>query len=300
MKKYFPVFLVILVSCVPWNVAPECKIVTPENNSEYSRGDSIQVYVKANDDDGEIAEIRFYLDGIGISSINAFPYYYTLETSKLEIGTHSLKVEAFDDSGKDAESDVSFLITTGLPKVETLQPVIVSADAVIVGGTIINDGGGTISEAGILWSNEPYAVDGKHEVNAEVGNSTFSITLTDLEYTTYYVTAFAENESGRSFGEQVSFSVPLPPECEILEPSEGSAYSQGDNIEIQVRATDEDGRIEEVRYYIDSKPVASSDSFPYIITYSTAGLSVGVHTLKAEAEDDSGNQTEDTVNFRIN
>ena len=80
VKKFFPVFLVILVSCVPWNVAPECKIVTPENGSEYSRGDEIQVYVKATDDNGEIAEVRLYLDGVGLSSIDVFPFSYTLET----------------------------------------------------------------------------------------------------------------------------------------------------------------------------------------------------------------------------
>ena len=211
MKKFFPVFLVILVSCVPWNTAPNCKIVTPENGSEYAKGDSIQVYVKATDDNGDIAEVRLYLDGIGISSITTFPYTYTLATAKLEVGNHSIKAEVFDDSRKEAESDVSFLITTGLPKVETLQPVSVSGDAVIVGGSIIDDGGGTISEAGILWSNEPYNVAGEHVLNAEVSNSTFTITLMNMAYSTFYVTAFAENEKGRSFGEELVFTaLPLP------------------------------------------------------------------------------------------
>ena len=211
MKKFSPVFLLILVSCVPWNTAPNCKIVTPENGSEYARGDSIQVYVKATDEENEIAEVRLYLDGIGISSMNIFPYNFTLATAKLEVGTHSLKAEVFDLSGKDAKSDVSFLITTGLPRVETLQPVSVSGDAVVVGGTIIDDGGGTITEAGILWSNVPYDAAGKHELNAEVNKSTFTITLTGMAYSTFYVTAFAENEKGRSYGEELVFTaLPLP------------------------------------------------------------------------------------------
>jgi len=275
-------------------------IVAPENDSEYPRGDDIQVYIEATDDDGEIAEVRLYLDGIGISSTNIFPYNFTLATAELEVGTHSLKAEASDDSGKEAEADVSFSITTGLPTVETLQPVSVSGAVVVVGGTIIDDGGGTISEAGILWSNAPYGVGGEHELNAVVSNGTFSITLTNLEYTTYYVTAFAENESGRSFGEQVSFVVPAPPECEILEPLHGSVYAQGDTIDIRVNATDEDGRIVEVRYYIDSKPVAASRSFPYIISYPTAELSFAVHILKVEAEDNSGIKSEDAISFVIN
>jgi len=115
MKKFFPVILVILVSCLPVNSPPNCMIVAPENGSVYSRGDDIQVYIEATDEDGEIAEVRLWLDGIGISSVNHFPYIFTLVTAELEVGTYSLKAEAFDDEGDDAEYDVSFSITTGLP-----------------------------------------------------------------------------------------------------------------------------------------------------------------------------------------
>jgi hypothetical protein len=299
MKKFIPVFLVILVSCVPWNIAPNCKIEAPEKGSEYLRGDTIQVYINANDDDGEIAEVRLYLDGKGIFSMNIFPYIYPLETAKLEIGTHYLKAKAFDNSSKEAESEVSFLITSGLPIVRTLQPVLVSSNDLIVGGAIIDDGGGTISVAGIMWSNDPYDVIGNNELIAEVNNNTFTITLTDLEYNIYYVTAFVENESGRSFGEIAEFSIPAPPVCEILEPIEGSLYTQGDSINILVNATDVDGIIREVRIYVDEIPVAASSDFPYAFIYATAGLSVGLHTVQAEAEDDSGIHSDDTSNFLI-
>ncbi len=211
MKKFFPVILVILVSCIPTNTPPNCMIVAPEDGSEYSRGDDIQVYIEATDEDGEITEVRLYLDGIGFSSTNRFPYIFTLVTAELEVGTHSLKAEVFDDEGEDAEYDVSFSITAGLPIVETLLPVFVSGDDVIVGGNIIDEGGGTISEAGILWGYEPYDLAGNNERNAEVTNNTFTITLPDMAYSTFYVTAFAENEKGRSYGEELVFTArPLP------------------------------------------------------------------------------------------
>lgn len=273
--------------------------MTPENGSEYARGENIEVYVNASDEDDDIAEVRLYLDGFGITSILTFPFSYTLETAELEVGTHSLKAEVIDGSGKEAENDVSFVITTGLPEVETLQPVFLSNNSVIVGGTIIDDGGGTILEAGILSSKVPYGGEGTQEVSAEVHDSVFSVTLTNLEHITYYITAFAENEGGRSYGEQVSFTVPIPPIIEILEPSQASTFTQGDTIEIHVNATDEDGSIEEVRYYINTRPVAASDVFPYTVEYSTAGLSIGMHFLKVEAEDNSGIKSEDEVYFLI-
>lgn len=300
MKKFIPIFLVILVSCVPWNKAPNCKIEAPEEGSEYLRGDTIQVYVNAHDDDGEIAEVKLYVDGIGVFSTGVFPYTYPLETAKLEVGTHYLKAEAFDNSGKEAESEKSFLIAAGLPTVRTLQPVLVLSNDLIVGGTIINDGGGTISQAGIMWSNDPYDVIGNNELIVEVNDKTFATTLTDLEYNTYYVTAFAENESGRSYGEIVDYSIPAPPVCEILLPLEGAGYPQGDSIDILVNATDQDGIIREVRIYVDAIPVAASSDFPYAFKYASAGLSIGLHTVRAEAEDDSGIHSEDTANFLIN
>ena len=212
MRKFFPIFLVILVSCLPRNEAPDCKFVTPEDGSEYVRGEDIEVYVEATDEDGEIVEVRLYLDGLGISSTGTFPYVFTLETAEMEVGTYLLGAEAIDDLGEATEIDVGFVITTGLPQVETLEPALIGVNAVIAGGTIIDEGGGTILEAGFLWGRVPYDMAGKQEVSAEVHDGNFLTILTNLEYTTYYITAYAENESGRSFGEELSITVPIPDE----------------------------------------------------------------------------------------
>jgi hypothetical protein len=299
MRKFFFLIPVILVSCVPWNIAPKCRIDAPDNGSSFIRGDTILVYVNANDDDGQIDEVRMFLDGIGIYSTPDFPYSYLLETAQLEIGTHELRAEAYDNQRKDATSEISFQITAGLPRVTTLQPVLLAENNLIVGGTITNNGGGIISQAGIMWSTEPYDVMEKNEVIATITNNTFSITLTNLLPGTYYTAAFAENETGRSFGEITSITIPAPPLCEILEPSNGAAYIRGDTINILVDASDEDGLIRIVRAYVDSKPVASGETFPYAFAYPTAGLSVGNHTLRAEAQDDTGIITEDQISFSI-
>jgi hypothetical protein len=209
MKKFLPVILLFFVSCVPWNVAPDGKFLTPENGSEYQRGEPIEVYIKASDDRG-IDEVRLYLNGIGISSMSEFPYSYTLETIDLEIGNHSLKAEIIDNMGKEAQTDVGFTITTGLPVVETLQPILISENAAMAAGVIIDDGGGTISKTGILWSNVPYNASGAQVRNTELKDSIFSVILSNLDYTNYYVTAFAENENGRAYGEEIGFNVPEP------------------------------------------------------------------------------------------
>lgn len=209
MKKILPAFLLILVSCVPWNTAPECKIISPENGSEYQRGEEIEVYIKATDDRG-INEVRLYLDGIGIASMPDFPYSYTIDTEGFEIGSHSLKAEVMDNLGKESDADVSFTINSGLPIVETLQPVLIAENAVIAGGTLLDDGGGTVTATGILWNIVPYDVAGSQTYNAQMQDNTFTVRLSGLDYITYYATAFAENESGRTYGEELSITVPVP------------------------------------------------------------------------------------------
>ena len=211
MRKLTFLFLLTLVSCIPENKPPECEFVKPEEGSEYVKGDDIEVYVEAADEDGEVDEVRFYLDGTGISSRRTFPFSFTIETVDLEVGTHLIKAEVIDDHSAMTEIDISFNLTAGLPEVETLQPALIAENAVIAGGTIIDDGGGTILEAGVLWGKVPYTVTGKQEVSAEVIDDSFITTLSNLEYTTYYITAFAENERGRVFGDELRITVPAPP-----------------------------------------------------------------------------------------
>jgi hypothetical protein len=142
-------------------------------------------------------------------------------------------------------------------------------------------------------------VEGSNKQVAEIVNNTFTVTLTNLDHRLHYIAAYAENENGRAMGNIVDITIPALPECEILEPDDGSVFVRGDSITVLVSATDEDGIIAAVRAYVDSKPVAYDDQFPYTFPYATAGLSIGNHTLKVEAEDNEGLRSEDAVSFSI-
>lgn len=301
MKKIvIPLLLVLLVSCIPRNKAPKCKIETPLGGAVYSKGDTIQVYIIADDEDGFVDEVRLSLDGVGVVSMNTFPYIHMLETAQLEIGTHILNAVAFDDLRKETDAEIEFTITSGLPKVRTLQPVLVSGNSFIVGGSISDNGGAAISKAGVMWSDVPYDVADKNELVAQVNNGSFTATLSNLEHATYYIAAFAENENGRSLGEILDFTVPALPVIEIVEPLDGSQYVQGDSINVAMNASDEDGTISIVRVFMDSKPVTAIYDFPYTFIYPTAGLAIGGHMLKVEAEDNDGNKAVDTAHFTLN
>ena len=87
------------------NKAPTCSLISPSDGDIIEKGDIVTISVDAEDSDGTITEVRFYIDTIGKASIKNAPYNYEWNTSVAYIGNHSIKVIAYDDDGaKDSVS----------------------------------------------------------------------------------------------------------------------------------------------------------------------------------------------------
>jgi hypothetical protein len=93
-----------------------------------------------------------------------------------------------------------------LPIVQTNQAATISNDSVLLGGSIINNGGGNVSEYGVVWSTSPVpTVNNFKQIDTDL-NTNFTITLTGLQPNTqYYVRAYAINETGIAYGNEISF-----------------------------------------------------------------------------------------------
>ncbi len=50
------------------NQVPTCQIIAPANGEEITKGETVTISVDATDSDGTIAEVRFYIDGVGKGS----------------------------------------------------------------------------------------------------------------------------------------------------------------------------------------------------------------------------------------
>ncbi len=93
-----------------------------------------------------------------------------------------------------------------LPIVQTNQAATISNDSVMLSGSIINNGGGNVSEYGVVWSTTPApTVNNFKQINSDL-NTNFTITLTGLQPNTlYYVRTYAINETGIAYGNEISF-----------------------------------------------------------------------------------------------
>ena len=92
------------------NQPPTCKITSPTNNQQIMQGKNVNITVDANDPDGSITEVRFYIDNAGKGSSTSFPYNYNWNTSNENIGTHKIKATCFDNSGNSTSNEVNVSI----------------------------------------------------------------------------------------------------------------------------------------------------------------------------------------------
>ena len=95
------------------NQIPVCKITSPVEGDEISTGELVTLSVEANDSDGSITEVRFYIDGVGKSLSSSFPYNYEWNTTDEQLGTHILKATSIDNSGGTKSDEISVLLTDG-------------------------------------------------------------------------------------------------------------------------------------------------------------------------------------------
>lgn len=94
------------------NKNPTCTITSPEEGSEIGLGFIIDIKADAEDPDGQISEVRFYIDDNGVGSSESFPYTFEWNTSDYSVGTHTIKVKAFDNEGGSSSDEITINIIT--------------------------------------------------------------------------------------------------------------------------------------------------------------------------------------------
>lgn len=95
--------------------------------------------------------------------------------------------------------------------------------------------------------------------------------------------------------------VPGLPVCQITAPANGSTHNLNSTINVTVNASDEDGTITKVEFFVDGSPTPSYTDYssPYQWSWETTGLSGGTHTLTAVATDNSSNTAQQQITITL-
>jgi M6 family metalloprotease-like protein len=111
------------------------------------------------------------------------------------------------------------------------------------------------------------------------------------------------NTIGSAAGATISFVLgnPTPgmPSCQITAPTEGSGINLNSTVTVNVTATDTDGTISNVKFYIDDVLQYTDSASPYTWNWNTTGFSAGSHIIKAVATDNSSNTATSTVGVTL-
>ncbi len=170
----------------------------------------------------------------GVSG-GAFVSYLT----GLEAGTtYYLRAYAVNSAGVAYGEELSFetLDSLAVPTVVTAEVTDILVKTATCGGNVTTWGGDTVRVRGVCWNTtgNPTIADNKTENGSGLG-SFQSILYPLLENTTYYVRAYATNNTGTGYGEIDTFATQTPaPEVLKIVAADGS----GDYLTVQAAFDD--------------------------------------------------------------
>lgn len=115
----------------------------------------------------------------------------------------------FDNPSENTSYTFELKLIPALPIVTTEPVTDITFTSATSGGNVTNDGGADVSARGVCWSTSQNPTIDDNHTNDGTGTGIFTSYLTELsENSTYYVRAYATNESGTAYGDSVSFTLP--------------------------------------------------------------------------------------------
>ena len=253
------------------NVAPIVTVSTPANAIT---GDSIVITATASDSDGSIASVEFFVDDVSIGTDPTSPYAISYKTT---VGKHFIKAIATDNFGLKGTSKIdSITVVNNQAPVVTIQTPknAITGDEVTFTSTAI-DKDGTITQVEFFVDNISVGIDTiapyANKWIAKVGVHKIKAIATDNRGFT--------GTSADSLLEVIDNKAPL------IELIVDSTAIVGANVLITANATDTDGSIKKVEFFIDNVVLASDSIAPYTSTWKAVA---GKHTIKILATDNRG------------
>jgi len=276
------------------NQPPSLSVTSPAIGAIYSVGATIPFSVTASDPDGAITWVGFYVDSVLQSSTTSSPYSTSL--SNVTTGVHKLTAIAWDNAGAwTASADRTVTVSSSTvvnqpPSVSVTSPASGAsypAGAPITFSVAASDPDGTVTWVG-------FYVDSV--LSSSTTSSPYSTSLSNLSTGVHKLTAIVWDNAG-SWTTSADLTVTVgssavvvtQPAVVITSPTNGASYPTGATIPVSATASDSDGTITWVGFYVDSVLQSYVTSSPY--STSLSNVATGIHTLTAIAWDNASHWT---------
>jgi PKD repeat protein len=236
MKKIYSCILLLILSSLflffvnsckkeESNESPTCKIISPTDKKEVTQETTVTISAEADDIDGSIYEVCFFIDAGGKGSANSFPYNYSWNTSDENLGSHSVKVTAYDNDGATKSIEISVtIVKANSAEITLLAAFTVNSKSINAGQLVQFNDQSTNTPTNWSWDfwdggtstqqNPSYTYNsaGTYTVSLTATNTSGSDAETKTNYITVNstgvapVAAFTANATTINAGEAIQFT----------------------------------------------------------------------------------------------
>ncbi len=107
--------ILLNLGCDKENQAPSCRITAPKEGDEIPHGTQVTVSVDADDSDGSVYGVNFYVNDASLGTSNSIPFQYVWNTLANETGDNTIRATSKDDQGYTKTDEITVRLTEGDP-----------------------------------------------------------------------------------------------------------------------------------------------------------------------------------------
>ena len=271
------------------NNPPVVEVTSPSNDAKLKTGVATTITANATDTDGTITSVEFFEDGKSIGVDNTAPYSIAYTPKD---GSHTITALATDNkNAQTTSSTITILASNNIPPVITITaPKIAHLETVTINATA-SDADGTISEVAFYIDSVLVGTD----VTAPYS---FAWTSVLGKHSVFAIATDDKGEKTKSNKEIIEVVTNILPEVTIISPTNNdNKIITGSTLLILANASDADGKVNKVEFFVDGKSVGIDTETPYSANYVAVS---GKHYITAVATDDQlATTTSTTINIEV-
>ncbi len=246
----------ITVSQGSGNQSPVVSMTSPADGSSFIAGQGVTLSANASDTDGSVSKVAFYVDGNLLSEDFSDPYGATWAATE---GNHALTAIATDNAGATGISPAVNITVTPDGGGSCDAPQYVENGGYQEGSRVQNEGS--------LYECRPWPNSGWCNGAAWA----YAPGMGDHWEDAWTLVGPCDGNPGNQ-----------SPSVSITQPASGTSFQIGQLVNIEATASDGDGTVSKVEFFVDGSRIGEDLSSPYTISWTAVQ---GNHTLTATATD---------------
>ncbi|WP_299213415.1 Ig-like domain-containing protein [uncultured Aquimarina sp.] len=247
------------------NILPTITISSPSSGSTFSEGNTITVTANASDADGIITKVEFFNNNTLLGEDTSAPFSFTI--NNLTVGNYTLNAKAFDN---DEASQIS-------------SPVTITVES--------SGGDGGNCDTASYVDGASYATG---DIVQNFGKEYECLVGGWCSIGGVYTPGGSADWAWPSAWKELGTCDVNPPDnqspvVEITQPFNGETFEIGQSVIITAAASDPDGSISKVEFFVDGNKIEEQTATPYTANWTAV---TGNHTLTVRATDDKGSASD--------